>query len=538
MPEILRTTIIATALLLSAVAGAHDHRAEGPEPLGKVHFDNSCSPAVAAEFDQGVSLLHSFWYDEARRAFANVAKHDPKCVIAYWGLAMGYFQAVEHLPRGDEQKHGQQAIDKANKATRATPRERAYVNALTEIYNERKVPNRTARAQNYSDAMQRLSAQYAEDHEASLFYALSLLNPELPDDPDLLRSGKALTILNDLLKTEPDNPGIVHYIIHASDHPRLAQYGLDAARRYAQVAPASAHALHMPGHIFARLGLWEDDLRSNLASKAAAESRSSLHIGAENRLHAMEFLEYAYLQTGKDAQAAAIATEAATVRAEELNPGFEGYYESVEASFPARFALEMRDWAGAVALQRGPGKLAQGCVVTYWAQAVGAGHLRDARSAANAQQRYRSCLLAEEQVAQQKSRATHWVEVNAWTEFAQGDIEAALTLMRPLCDHQDKVGKGEVEIPAREMMGDMLLLAGRAREALAEYKVSLQTDPGRFNTLLHAGEAAQSLGLNDEATGYYRALLQNAPDPSPLSNDALRKAREFLVTWRSLPPAQ
>jgi tetratricopeptide (TPR) repeat protein len=491
-------TSLAFALFLasSSVAAAHDHNHTGDaERLGRAHFDNSCAPQVSADIDKGVNLLHSFWYDEARNTFTAVEKQQPDCAIAYWGRAMGYYQQVEQLPTGDQLTEGKKAIAAAQAAQHKTPRESAYINALALIYDDKTAPKSTTRAELYEKAMGRLAAKYPEDSEASVFYALSLLSPELPDDPKLTRARKALTILNQVLKAEPDNPGVIHYIIHASDHPGLAPLGLDAARRYAQIAPASAHALHMPGHIFARLGLWDEDIQSNLASKAATECHSDLHIGAENRLHAMEFLEYAYIQKGMPEQAAAIAKEAATVKPEELNPGFDGYYGWVQASFPARLALETHDWAGALELKPDPQHKPNSYLVTAWAHAVAAGHLQDAKQGADAEALYRSALTPEQVASQEKHLESTWTETHAWSLFAQGQVDRAIALMRPLADHQDRVGKREVEIPAREMLGDMYLITHHIREAFNEYKRSLQTDPGRYNSLLHASETARTLRL-------------------------------------------
>jgi hypothetical protein len=474
----------------------HDHTGDASAGLGKAHFDNSCSPQVSADIDKGVNLLHSFWYDEARNTFIAVEKQEPDCAIAYWGHAMGYYQQVEQLPTGDELAQGKKAIAAAQAAQHKTPRESAYINALALIYDDQSSPKTTTRAGLYERAMGRLAAKYPDDREAQVFHALSLLSPELPDDPKLTRARKALAILNKVLKAEPDNPGVIHYIIHASDHPGLAPLGLDAARRYAQIAPASAHALHMPGHIFARLGLWDEDIQSNLASKAAAEGPSALHTGAENRLHAMEFLEYAYIQKGMDQQAAAIAKEAATVKPEELNPGFSGYYGWVQAAIPARLAIETHDWEGALALEPDPQHKPNSFLVTAWAHAVAAGHLQDAKQGADAEALYRSALTPEQVSSEEKNLESTWTETRAWALFAQGEVDRAIALMRPLADHQDKVGKREVEIPAREMLGDMFLLTHHIREAFNEYKRSLQTDPGRYNSLLHASETAAALKLH------------------------------------------
>lgn len=503
-----RILAMAACLLGFVMAHAHEHVMDMAVPVGQVHFENSCSPELKTAIDRGVSLLYSFWYDEARKSFMKVTAREADCAIAYWGEAMSHYQPVEELPSAEELKAGQEAIAKARLATRETPRERAYVEALAVIFDDQAVPAHDARAQRYSDLMGALSATYPTDHEAAVLYALSLLSPELPDDPTLSRSRQALTLLNAVLKAEPDNPGVMHYIIHASDNPQMAPLGLEAARRYAQIAPASAHALHMPGHIFARLGLWQEDIRSNLASKAAAESHTSMHIGAQNRLHAMEFLQYAYLQTGQDDKARAITIEAGKIQPAELDPGFEDYYSWVEASFPARLALETRDWSDALALNAVATPRAR--KVTYWAHAVAAGHLRNRQAADAAAAEYRATLTPAQLASEKTKPSALFAETNAWALFAGDDVDGAVTLLRPVADRQDKIGKGEVELPAREMLADMLRLAGHSAEALQEYRASLQTDPGRFNTLLHAGEVAAKLGLKQEAAGYHRLLQKNA----------------------------
>ena len=427
-------------------------------------------------------------------------------------------------------KAGQAAVAKAQAVRVRTPRETAYVQAVGIIFNPQAQPDPAARVMGFSDAMGAIARAYPQEHQAAILHALPLLSGELPDDPSLARSREALAILNQVLAVEPDNPGVIHFIIHATDNPRMASLGLAAARRYAKIAPTSAHAQHMPGHIFARLGLWREDITSNLASKAAAERPEVLHTEAQNRLHAMEFLQYAYLQIGRDDLAQALVAEAATIRPDEMSPGFERYHDTMVSGFPTRQVLETRDWKAAEQLEPPAGSDVHAQRAFYWAQTVGAGHLRDARAAQAATARFHATYTAAQIQAAQAHPSSMWTETQAWTLFAQGKIDDALGLLRPLADDQEQVGKGEVELPAREMMADMLRLSGRLIDALVQYRLSLQTDPGRFNALLHAGQTAEQLGLSKEAKVDYQMLLANAADPAPLSRTALGPAEALLAT--------
>jgi tetratricopeptide (TPR) repeat protein len=285
----------------------------------------------------------------------------------------------------------------------------------------------------------------------------------------------------------------------------------------------------MPGHIFARLGLWQEDIRSNLASAEAARQPALLHTEAQNLIHALEFQQYAYLQIGQDDNAKRVADQAAQVRPGDYSPGFQRYYYYKAAGFPVRQALETRDWATALALRPSVDADVDGQRVIFWAQAVAAGHLRDRTAAKQAETRFRATYDPSQLLAAQTHPSSMWSEIQAWTLFAHGDVYGAITILRPIADHQDKIGKGEVDLPAREMIGDMLRLVGKFRAALDEYRASLQADPGRFNTLLHAGEVAAKLGRNDEASRYYHLLLRNVDHPTPLSKEALRLAYAFLA---------
>jgi tetratricopeptide (TPR) repeat protein len=495
--------------------------------LGAVSFANSCKEEVQSKFNYGVALLHSFWLDEAEKIFQNVAATDPDCAMADWGIAIADFNQVNGGPSAGSLVWARIALAKADAAREKDPREAAYIQALHRFFDGYTEEDSDEHAKRYADSMEAVAARYPTDIEAQIFYALALINSDPSDDPTLANLRKAVAILYPLFRKYPNHPGIAHYIIHATDNPIMARQGLEAARRYASIAPVSPHALHMPSHIFARLGMWEADIRSNLASKAASEQPAA-HIGAESRLHAMDFLEYAYLQTGRYTDARVLIAEAQSVEQSDVDPRYPTYYADVEARFPALFAIETRDWATAMNLK--PTDMASWFAQgqTLLANAVAAGHLHDAEAAA-AIARHIDLLTAGKPYLQAGSaRATLPDEIRAWTHFAEGDLRGALSLLRPIADRQAKIGKGEVELPAREMLADMLLLSGRFAEALTEYQRSLASDPNRFNALLGAGQAAEHLHKRRLALRYYRALLANCTCASREAVAELAHARSFV----------
>jgi tetratricopeptide (TPR) repeat protein len=498
-----------------------------PEQLGTVSFANSCRPAVQADFNRGVALLHSFWLDEAERLFKKVAAADPDCAMADWGIAMAEFNEVNGGPTTGGVVWAKIALKQADDALEKDRREATYIHALHRFFDDYTVKDSDLYAGQYTDAMAIVAAKYPKDIEAQIFYALALINSDPPDDVALANPKKAVAILYPLFRRHPDHPGIAHYIIHACDNPEMATLGLEAARRYASIAPAAPHALHMPAHIFARLGLWEDDLRSNLASKAAAE-RSTAHVGAENRLHAMEFLEYAYLQIGHYDNARAIVGEAQTVKESDVDSRYPDYYTTVESRYPALFAIETRDWNVAAKLKpiAGADWYAQG--QTLLANAMAAGHLHDAQGGRAAEATIESLIAAKPYLRTGSPRASLPDEIRAWARFSRGELDGALALLRPVADRQARVGKGEVELPAREMIAEMLSLRGKFHEALAEYQASLITDPNRFTALLGAAHAAERLGKRQTAVKYYRALIGNCSCPNGQAIRDLEHARLYL----------
>jgi hypothetical protein len=511
---LLPATAVLGCFLAFSSGYAQEHEHSDPMPadakLGAVSFEISCKAQVQSDFDRAVALLHSFWHSEAQREFEKVAASDPNCAMAYWGVAMSHFHLGLSWPAAADIELGREALTKAEAASEKDAREAAYIAALRELYTDFKTDDSWKYFKSYADKLSQIAATYPKDLEARVFVGLALILAQQPGDVNLTELKQAVDLLQPLLLQYPEHPGIAHYLIHACDTPGLAQEGLEAARRYAKIAPAAPHALHMPSHIFTRLGLWQEDIDSNLASKAAAEKGSA---GAENRLHAMEFLEYAYLQIGHDDEARAIIAEAKTVPQSEVDSRYGGYYAIVQARFPTMFAMETRDWQAAAHAEPIPGDDGWGRGLILLTHAIAAGHLKD-RALANATLQASEVFMKQQMKARPLPRsgtpeASFLDEIHAWTNFANRDLKGALRLLRPIADRQDKLGKGEVDLPVREMMAEMLLIDGHAPEALKEYQASLASDPNRFNGLLGAGRAAEALSERDVAANYYRTLLAN-----------------------------
>src|SRR5579864_7829353 len=490
----------------------HHHEDLTETQLGTVHFPVSCSASVQKPFERGVALLHSFWYEEAEKEFTEIAKDDPHCAMAHWGVAMSIWHQLWDEPESQVIARGLSEVNAA-KAQKSTPRETAYIGAVGAFYSNSDRLNHAARAKAYSDAMKAVYESYPDDREAATFYALSLLTSEPHNDETFANRKAAAAILEKLFAIEPDHPGVAHYLIHSYDKPQLAQLGIPAARRYAQVAPAAPHALHMPSHIFARVGLWQDDINSNLASIAATRKTAAMHMGGEgHQFHAMNFLFYAYLQSGREADARALMDEVNKMPEmhDMYGMGFDPHL-STEAEFAALYPLEMRDWATAAAL---PPMVVPGTPedsLGYWAKAVGSAHLYQP-------EQVRKDVSAIEAIHQKWASAGRkdFVEATendlkqakAWLLFAEGRYDAAVEALRPIADKEDSLGDEPQGIPTREMIADILLEAKRPAQALTEYQVDLKMNPNRFDGLYGAARAAELAGKQSEAAGYYAMLLK------------------------------
>src|SRR6267378_7489205 len=514
MRIVVLAVIVTLCLRLPGWADDEGHHPEDltDQQLGRVHFPVSCAAAVQKPFERGVALLHSFWYEEAEKQFTEIAQDDPKCAMAQWGLGMSQWHQLWNHPDAATTKKGAVEALKAKALHAKTARERGYIKALLAFYAGKGEFEK--RAQAYSAGMQRVHEKYPDDHEAAAFYALSLLAANEGDDPNFTADKKAAAVLEKLFANEPDHPGVAHYLIHAYDKPQLAQLGLPAAKRYAQIAPMAPHALHMPSHIFARVGLWQDDIHSNLASIAATRKTAAMHMGGEgHQFHAMDFLFYAYLQSGRDADAQALIEEVKAMTDTVHDMYGTGYNPRAATlvRFTALFPLEVHRFSEAAALTpTGAAGSAEDHVV-YWARAIGAAHLGNAaqvRKDAEQLEGIHSSLIAKKKKDFADEVDEEHKQVLAWLSVAETRYEDALAILRAMADKNDPLGEEPQGIPTREMVAEILMLAKRPEQALAEYETDLKFNPNRFNGLYGAAQAAEMAGRQEKASQYYAELVK------------------------------
>ena len=511
---------LATLLFLTlAFAATSKAGAETEEHLGLVDFKTSCSPQLRASFNRGVALLHDFWYEEAERQFGDIAKADPHCAMAQWGIAMSRFHEIWNRPDDATLAKGRADLAKAAAHPPVSARERAYIAALLKFYGPLHAEY-LERATAYSQAMAALYRRYPDDVDAGAFYALSLLASEDSDDTSLRLEHQAESLLQPLFAAHPDNPGVVHYLIHACDTPSLAAAGLSAAQRYGKIASSGAHAAHMPGHIFARLGLWQQDIDSNLASVTDSKAAQAKHQSEGfDQMHADEFLLYAYLQSGQESRAKQVLDDNEQLIAhvqsmpDMAHSTMSGMFAIYRSEFPAFYFLELRDWNSAAALAVDSSASPRAQLLTLWARSVAHGHLKDA-AAAHADLTEVDKLIEglkkgdSAYMADSTGMQVVHGEILGWAAFADGDMDAAERYLRQSADLQDRVGQGEVDIPAREMLADILLELGRPQEALVEYQKALVQSPNRFNGLYNAGRAAEASGDKSQAQAFYATLMK------------------------------
>ncbi len=538
MKRILFVPLLCVALSAFAFTddehGQHHHEGLTDEQLGSVHFPVTCAASVQKPFERGIALLHSFWYEEAQKQFEQIAGEDPRCAMAHWGIALSLWHQLWNQPDEQVIQHGASEVRKAKALEgNVMPREKAYISAIASFYGSAKVDH-LVRAKAYSDKMKKVYDGYPDDHEGAAFYALSLLASEPHDDTTFANRKQAAAVLEKLFAIEPDHPGVAHYLIHSYDKPQLAHLGLPAARRYAEIAPASPHALHMPSHIFARVGLWQDDINSNLASIAATRKTAAMHMGGEDhQFHAMDFLFYAYMQSGRDAEAKALIDEIRAMPHQKNDMYGKGYdpHMAALAHLSALYPIEMRDWAAAAALppMESVGNSENASI--YWARAIGAAHLRKAdevRKDMAELNRIHQALMKEGEKGAADIVSSDEKEAQAWLAFADGKLDDAVEALRPVADREEAIGDEPEGIPAREMIAEILMEAKRPQQALTEYQADLKNNPNRFNGLYGAARAAEAAGKQTDAMEYY-ALLLKVCDGSNSTRPELTRAGELVA---------
>ena len=472
---------------------SHSH--PPPEKLGKVSFPTSCSPGVARDFERSVALLHSFAYTASEQSFRRVAAADPACAMAHWGIALSHYHQLWSAPTPSELRDGRLEIEQALAMNSGTPRERQFIAAAAAYYRDAgEMP--VLRAKAYADAMGEAARSNPKDTETQVFYALSLIATAPPEDATHANQKRAAALLEPIYRTQPDHPGAAHYLIHAYDSAELAPRGLKAARAYSKIAPSAPHALHMPSHIFTRLGLWDDSIASNRLARAAARDQGDQ--GEE--LHAMDYLTYAYLQRGQNSDAERVVAElramdAAAALGSDLKIGYAA------TAMPVRLAIERHAWRAAADLQALPGSAPHIAAIIFWARAMANARSGRPQAADSDIAQIEAC---KEQL--QAAGNAYWAtqvdvlhkEAKAWRLAATAGAAESSELLRQAADEEDAVEKLPVTpgpiVPAREQLGELLLQQKQPQQALREFRAALVLAPGRRGALLGGAEAAERIG--------------------------------------------
>jgi tetratricopeptide (TPR) repeat protein len=504
---------------------------ETDQRLGTVHFATSCSETAQRRFDRGMRYQHSFWYRQSKEIFEDVLKADPECAIAYWGIALSLLWNPHAAPPAGNLPIGLAALQKGKAIGAKTQREPDYINALLVLYTDYdKVPH-DQRVQAYLKAMEALAQKHPTDDEAQILFAITLNVAASPQDKTYANQLKGAGILEPIFKRHPRHPGVAHYLIHIYDVPVLAEKGIDAAKRYAEVAPAAPHAQHMPSHIFTRVGYWKESIASNMAAARAAKAGKEFH----DQLHAMDYMVYAHLQLGQDRMAGEIVAEAAsTVSAFDPEAGAQVGSYALAAS-PARYMIERGDWKGAAQLSVRPSKFAHTEAITHFARALGS-----ARSGKPEAAKADISRLAELRDKLRAAKDAYWSEqvdiqlqvASAWLLYAEGKQDDALKVMSAAADAEDKTEKATVTPgvpkPARELYGEMLLGREMAREALTAFEATLAKEPRRLGATIGAAKVAEKAGVVAKAQQYYAAVVVLAENADPIRPE-IAAARAFMA---------
>jgi len=505
-----------------------------------VEFSTSCDVAVASEINRAVELLHSFEYLGSEKVFRSILESEPKCAIARWGVAMNLWHPLWDLPNGAALEEGAGLLASINRSA-VTDREAGYIDALTLFYTDYERLPHQERAKAYQAGMRQVYMGNLDDPEAAVFYALSLLATANPTDKSYANQFKAAGLLNWVRNSRPHHPGVLHYIIHSYDYPGMAHLALDAASIYADVAPDSAHAQHMPSHIFTRLGLWDRSISSNYDSTASAAEytqRANLSGHYDEGLHGIDYLMYALLQAARDEEAQELLDTLRAIGKTNLE-NFKVAF--AYASVPGRYALERRQWLEASQITLLPSdfpweEFDATRSIHHFARGIGAARSGQLDLARQELETIREIAATLPDTTKPYSRAEVFVHadvVSSWISLAEGDSDMALRLAEAAADREDAVDKdpvtpGEI-LPARELFADMLLSLDRPNDALEQYQIVLAGSPNRTNALLGAGRAAAGTGDTAAAAGYYETLLgQTASGDS--SREGLQEAREYIAS--------
>ena len=525
MRKAMASAIAAAALISGAPAPAQD---SDEQQFGKVHFATSCNDTAQRRFDRAMRYQHSFWYGPARELFEETLAADSSCAIALWGVAQALLLNPHFPAPKDNMQQGLAALEKAKAIGAKTQRERDYIDALYALYADYdKVPF-GQRVQAQLKAMEALASRYPADDEAQIAYAIVLSVAASPSDKTYANQLKGAAILEPIFQRQPSHPGVVHYLIHLYDYPPIAEKGLPAARRYAEIAPAAPHAQHMPSHIFTRVGYWKDSAETNARSARAAKAGKD----PDQQLHAMDYQVYAYLQLAQDKQARAVVDEMVAVTG--YNPAVRTGPFAVAAS-QARYVVERGDWKGAAALEVQPSRFAYVDAITHFARAMGA-----ARSGSPEAAKPEIARLAELRDRLRDDKDAYWAEqvdiqwqvAQGWLAHAEQRHDEALKIMSAAADAEDKTEKNIVTpgplAPARELYGDMLLERGMAKQALAAFEGTLHKEPNRLGATIGAARAAEKAGDAAKARQYYAKAVALA-DGVDTSRVEIVEARAFVA---------
>jgi hypothetical protein len=531
---------LAASIAIAAAIAAPAHAESTGAHVGQAHFPVSCSAPAQQQFDRAVAMLHSFWYPEAAKSFAAIGETDPNCAMAQWGVAMSVWYPLWYPPSEGSLKTGATAVEKARSIGVKTDRERDYIEAIAAFYKDSGTVDHRTRSVAYEKAMEQVYLRYPDDREAGIFYALALDATAPPTDKTYANQRKAAAILEKAHGAEPDHPGIAHYLIHSYDSAPLAEQGLPAARSYAELAPAVPHALHMPSHIFTRLGLWQESIASNDTShaKARAYAEEGAGPGAYDgeTLHTMDYLEYAYLQGAQDEAAKRVVDELGTLR---KGPSILVTAYAI-AAIPARYALERRSWSDAATLAMPEipfawDRFAWAEGLNAYTRALGAARTGDQVGADREIARLRA--LEDKLIAAKDKYWADQVEVqrlaaSGMAKRTQGNDADAIQLVRAAADLESGMDKHPVTpaaiLPARELLADLLLELDRPTEALVEYQRSLAAEPKRFRSLLGAARASERVEAPAKAREFYAQLVAQC-DKADTQRPELAEAKAFLA---------